>query len=411
VSSLKSLQFDLSIPRYALGKLLGKFVPSLYWHSQLSCLRFRKTPDLALPNEHWLKLKVTYSGICGSDMNLLFLHDSPATSPYASFPFTIGHEIVGRVTEVGSEVTHVKVGDRVVVDPVLSCSARGIVEPCKACAHGNYSLCEHKTAGDVSPGLLIGACKDTGGGWSSNLIAHKTQIFALPDEVDDLNGVLIEPFSCALHAIMRNPPKENDTVLVIGAGVIGICVIAAIRALEIPCKIVVLAKHSFQSELASHYGADQVIRLSRTADYYKETAESLQAKLLKPIFGDPVVQGGADLVIECVGRTKSVNDSLRFTRGGGKVILLGLASIMDKIDWTTVWLNELEIKGSFAYSSEEYKGKKMRTLEIAIELMRLGKVDLSPLITHRFPLEKYKDALSTATHKGREDTMKIVFEP
>lgn len=408
---MKSLQFDLSIPRYALGKLFGRFSPSLYWHSQLSCLRFRNTPDLVLPNEHWLKLDVTYSGICGSDMNLLFLHDSPATSPYASFPFTIGHEIVGKVTTIGSEVKHVKVGDRVVVDPVLSCSARGIPEPCTSCSQGNYSLCEHKTAGDVSPGLLIGACKDTGGGWSSNLMAHKSQIFALPEEVDDLNGVMIEPFSCALHAIMRNPPKENDTVLVIGAGVIGICVIAAIRALDLPCKVIVLAKHSFQADLASQYGADQVIMLSRTGDYYNETVEAIQAKLLKPIFGAPVVQGGADLVIECVGRSKSINDSLRFARSGGKVILLGLASIMDKIDWTTVWLNELEIKGSFAYSSEEYKGKRMRTLEIAIELMRLGKVDLSPLITHRFPLEKYKEALSTATHKRREDTMKIVFEP
>lgn len=408
---MKSLQFDLSLPRYALVKALGRFIPSLHWHSQLSCLRFRHVPDLPLPNDDWIKLNVTYGGICGSDMNLIFLHDSPTTSPFASFPFTIGHEVVGTVAEIGAKVDHVSIGDRVVVDPVLSCTARGITDPCPACRRGDYHLCEHMTEGDIAPGLLIGACRDTGGSWSSQLVAHKSQILKLPDEVDDLSGVMVEPFSCALHAIMRNPPKKDDTILVVGAGVIGICVIAAIRALDIPCKVVVLAKHKFQAELARYYGADQVIRLSRNHQYYTDTAQALDAKLLKPIFGTPVIQGGADIVVECVGRSKSVNDSLRFAKSGGKVVLLGLASILEKIDWTTVWLNELDVKGSFTYSTEEYQGKKMRTLEIAIELMRLGKVDLSPLITHRYPLHKYKDALTTAVNKGRGDTMKIVFEP
>lgn len=408
---MQSLQFDFSLARYAFVKALGGYYPSLTWHSKLSCLRYRDIPEPQLLGDDWVKINVTYSGICGSDINLLSLHDSPSTSPYASFPFTIGHEIVGKITVVGNNVQGLKVGDRVVVDPVLSCQSRGITPMCSYCQEGDYSLCNHKTDGQLSPGLLIGACKETGGGWSSHFVAHQSQVFVLPDEVDDLNGVMVEPFSCSLHAIMRNPPKPDDTVLIIGAGVIGLCTIAALRALGYTCKIKVLAKHPFQIKLAKQYGADEVIKLQSGHSYYSELAQSLDASLLKAIIGPPVVQGGADIIYECVGTEKSIHDALRFTRNGGKIVILGLASIMNKIDWTTIWLNELDIQGSFAYSTEEYQGKKWRTLGITIQLMKEGKVDLSPMVTHQYPLSRYKEALQTATSKGRGDVMKILFQP
>lgn len=407
---MNALQFDFSIPRYALTKLFGRFFPSLYWHAQLSCLRLKPMEDIKLPNEEWVKVKVKYGGICGSDLNLIYLNDSPSTSPFASFPFTIGHEAMGEIAECGSAVEGINLGDRVVIDPVLSCASRGFAKPCPACQRGDYSLCNHMTEGNISPGLLIGACRDTGGSWGSFLVAHHSQILKLPDEVSDLNGVLVEPFSCALHAVLRNPPKPQDTVYVIGAGVIGICVVAALRALKHSCKIVVLAKHAFQGQLATYYGADEVIYLTRDNTYIHQLAETLNAKVLKPVYGPPVIQGGADIVYECVGKKSSINDALRFARGGGKVVLLGLASIIDGIDWTNVWLNELDVKGSFAYSTGEFEGQKLRTLAIAIELMRRGEVDLSRMITHRFPLERFKDALLTATNKSNEAAIKVVFE-
>ncbi|PLR95286.1 zinc-dependent alcohol dehydrogenase [Bacillus sp. T33-2] len=407
---MKALQFDYKMHRYIFSKIAGRFVPSFYWTPQLSCLRSDEGVEPKLPNENWVKIKVKYSGICGSDLNLLFLNDSPSTSPYVSFPFTIGHEIVGEIAELGSQITGLNIGDRVVVDPILSCATRGITEHCPACLNGNYSLCTRKTEGYLSPGLLIGTCKDTGGGWSSCLVAHKSQVFKLPAAVSDLNGVMVEPFSCALHSVLRNPPRENDTVLIIGAGVIGICVAAAIRALEIPCKIVVLAKHQFQVDLANHYGADEVILLQKQS-YVDNLTKALKGQVLRPIFGPEVIHGGADIVFECVGKKQSVNDALRFSKNGGKVVLLGLAGILDAIDWTTVWLNELEVKGSFAYSTEDYKGKRVRTFDIAIELMRAGKVDLSRMVTHRFSLEDYRDALDTASNKKNRSAIKVVFEP
>ncbi|GAA0459474.1 zinc-dependent alcohol dehydrogenase [Alkalibacillus silvisoli] len=405
-----ALQFDYKLPRYVMSKVGGRFKSSLYWNSKLSCLRFVDEADTTLPNEQWVKVKVKYSGICGSDLNLIFLNDSPATSPFASFPFTIGHEIVGEIEEVGPQVNGVQVGDRIVIDPVLSCEPRGIEDKCTECLKGNFSLCIHKTEGDISPGLLIGTCKDTGGGWSTHVVAHQSQIFKLPDEVNDLNGVMVEPFSCALHSVMRNPPKEDDTVLVIGGGVIGLSVIAAIRALDIPCNVIALVKHNLQKEMAYHYGANEVIDLDRST-YVEGLSKVLNAKVLNPIFGAEVVEGGADIVFECVGRKQSVHDSLRFTRSGGQVVLLGLAGIMERIDWTTVWLNELKVKGCFAYSLEHYQGESRRTFEIAIDLMQQGKVDLSPLVTHQFPLEEYRYALETATKKGNRSAVKVVFEP
>ncbi len=406
---MESLQFDFKPSRYLFTKTLGRFSKSLYWSSKASCLRLTHLPDPDLPNDDWVKMKVKYGGICGSDLNILCLNESPATSPYASFPFTIGHESVGVIAEVGNNVTDLSVGDRVIVDPILSCETRGIHDRCPACVRGDYSICENMTDGHISPGLLTGTCRDTGGSWSSYLVAHQNQVFRLPDQIDDLNGVMIEPFSCALHGVLRTPPKENDTVLVIGGGVIGICVVAALRALNLPCKVVVLVKHDFQAECAARFGADHVIRLSR--NYVKELSEAVGAKRLKPLFGPDVIEGGANVVYECVGKTQSVNDSLRFAASGSKVVLLGLAGIMNGIDWTTVWLNELEVKGSFAYSTDEYQGVRMRTFDIAIELLRSGKVDLSSLVTHRFPIKEYRQALNVASSKAVGTSMKVVFEP
>ncbi|ARK31475.1 zinc-dependent alcohol dehydrogenase [Halalkalibacter krulwichiae] len=403
---MNALQFNFNIPKYILTKTLGRWVPSIHWNPRFSCLHWGETDEPRLPNQDWIKIKVKYGGICGSDMNLLFLHDSPSTSPYVSFPFTIGHEAVGTISELGTKVEKLSTGQRVVVNPILSCESRGL-EPCPSCLRGDESLCEQKTKGEIDSGLLIGACRDTGGSWSPYLVAHKSQVLPLPDEVNDLNGVLVEPFSCALHAVLRNPPKDGDRILVIGAGVIGLSVVAAIKALGYNCRVAILVKHKFQGDMAKTLGADEVIYLNR--DYVEETANHFGAETLKPVFGPEVVQGGANIVYECVGRKQSVTDALRFAKSGGTVVILGLASIMKKIDWTTVWLNELTVKGCFAYSTNEFEGRKINTLQIAIELMKRGKVDLSPLITHQYPLNEYKVAFNTIKKRNRENALKVIF--
>ena len=102
--------------------------------------------------------------------------------------------------------------------------------------------------------------------------------------------------------------------------------------------------------------------------------------------------------------------ALRFTRAGGTVVMTGLASTPGNVDWTPIWLKELTLLGTYAYAVERYQGRKMHTFELALDLMKKGLVDLNPLVTHRFKLEDYRQALEAATAKGRHGVIKAAFE-
>jgi len=403
---VKAIQYIGSVPRYLISKIIGPFYPPILW-SALSNLQYREVPEPPLPNESWAKIKVRYGGICGSDMHTILLHNSPALSAFVSFPFTMGHENVGTIAELGSQVEGFREGERVVVDPTLDCQVRGFTHVCPACQRGDTELCERFAEGEIAPGLLTGNCRDTGGSWSPYLVAHASQLFKVPPGVNDENGVLVEPFSVALHAVLRNYPADGDTVLVIGAGVIGICIVAALRSLDSKAQVIVLAKHPFQEEAVKRYGADQVIHLRR--DYYQKLAQALGTTLRQPLLGKPAVIGGADIVYDCVGDGTSLNDGLHFTRSGGKMVLVGAAGTPKGVDWTFIWLNEIDVRGSYTYGTESYRGERIRTFQLALNLMAGGKVDLAPLVTHRFRLEDYKQALAAVANKGKSQVIKAVF--
>lgn len=401
---MRALQFDDSIPRYILAKALGCFFPGVYW-SGLGCLRYREVPEPALPGPDWVRVSTRYGGICGSDLHAITLHDSPSISAYTSFPFTLGHENVGTIAEVGPAVEGFAVGERIVVDPLLGCAARGFADPCKPCARGDYAVCERRTEGVVAAGTMIGYCATTGGSWSPSFVAHQSQLLRLPDNVSDENGVLSEPFAVALHAVLRHPPPEDGTVLVLGAGVIGLCVIAALRALGYANRILVVARHPFQVELARRYGADGFVRPGDDA----ALAEALSAQLHRPRLGKPLVSGGAEMVYECVGSDSSLDAAIRFTREGGTAVVLGLTGALRGIDWTSLWVKEIAVHGSYAYGVEIWQGRHARTFQLLLDLMAAGKVDLSPLVTHRFPLSEYRRALTAVAQKSRHRLVKAVF--
>lgn len=401
---MQALQFDDSISRYVLAKALGRFFPAIYW-SNLGCLRYRDVAEPALPGPDWVRVRTRYGGICGSDLHAITLHDSHSISAYTSFPFTLGHENVGTIAELGPAVEGFAVGERVVVDPLLGCAARGFADPCKPCARGDYAVCERRTEGVVAAGTMIGYCATTGGSWSPSFVAHQSQLLRLPDNVSDENGVLSEPFAVALHAVLRHPPPEDGTVLVLGAGVIGLCVIAALRALGYANRILVVARHPFQVELARRYGADGFVRPGDDA----ALAEALSAHLHRPILGKPLVSGGAKVIYECVGSDSSLDTAIRFTREGGTAVVLGLMGVLRGIDWTSLWVKEIAVHGSYAYGVEIWQGRCVRTFQLLLDLMAAGKVDLSPLVTHRFPLSEYRKALTAVTQKSRHHLVKAAF--
>jgi L-iditol 2-dehydrogenase len=416
---LRALQFDYGIFRYSLERLppavgwmgwrfaraVGRLLPAVYWSGGLRCLRYRELPEPSLPAPDWVRVQVRYGGICGSDMDAITFRSSPSTSAYTSFPFTMGHENVGTIAERGPAVEGFAVGERVVVEPVLGCVVRGFDDLCPACAGGNSAICQRRAEGTIAAGLLTGLCASTGGSWSPSFVAHQSQLLRVPNGVSDENAVLSEPFAAALHTVLRNLPSEGSTALVLGAGVMGLCVVAALRALGHASRIVVTAKHSFQSELARRYGADEVVRPG--AD--EALTRALSASLHFPLLGKPLVCGGAEVVYECVGSDASLETATRFTREGGTAVLLGLAAVPEGIDWAPIFLKEIALRSSYVYGLETWQGRRVRTMQLALDLMAEGKVDLAPLVTHRFRLEDYRRALGMVTRKSRHRLVKAVF--
>jgi len=406
---MRALLFNPTIPRYVATKLSGGISRRSLW-GQFSPLQYGDVPDPRLPADDWVRIATRLGGICGSDLSNLHLETSMVASAYTSFPFVPGHETVGTIAEVGSAVKDLAVGQRVTVEPVLPCATRGIDSPCVHCAAGDYNLCLHFTDGRISPGLLIGACRDTGGGWGENFVAHRSQVLPVPDHVTEGNALMVEPMACALHPLLRHAPAHPSSVLVIGGGVIGQCAIAALRALEVQARVVALVKYQFQAEMARRFGADLAVMLGSGDAHYDPIAELTGGVLRKPLLGKRVLIGGADLTVECVGSSRSIDDALRLTRSGGTVVILGLASVPRHVDWGPIWLNELDVTGSYIYGVENWNGGRRRTVEIVLDWMTEGRVDLSPLLTHLYPLADYARAFSTAMDKAHSSAFKVAFQ-
>ena len=192
-----------------------------------SPIRLAEIPEPKLPGPEWVKVRVDAAGICGSDLHLVRLETSPSASVYASMPFTIGHENVGTVIEAGP-ASQVPVGHARRRRALLPCVTRGFSDLCAACARGDYNLCSRFAEGALAAGIGHGACRDTGGAWGQVLVAHRSRLVVVPSNLTDEHAVLVEPLAVAVHAVLRFVPRDARTVLVIGAGTIGLAGIAAL---------------------------------------------------------------------------------------------------------------------------------------------------------------------------------------
>ncbi|GBD29614.1 Starvation-sensing protein RspB [bacterium HR32] len=405
---MQALVFHPTIPRYLLTRALGQVWSAAYW-SPAAPIALRQMPEPPLPGPEWVRVRVRLGGICGSDLHLLTLQTSPATSVFASFPFVPGHENVGVVVETGPSARDLQPGQRVVVEPLLPCRARGVAQSCAPCTRGDYHLCVQTTDGHLSPGLMVGACRDTGGSWGETFVAHRSQVFPVPGGVSDENALLSEPAACALHSLLRNPPREGATALVVGGGAIGQALVACLRALGLGVRVVALVKYPHQAEMARRLGADHAVRLRGTDGHYEELAELLRARVLRPMLGKRVLVGGAEWVVDCVGSGRSLDDAFRLAAPGGTVVVLGLASFPEGVDWTPVWLKELRVVGSYTYALERWEGRAVRTLELVLDWMARGRLDLGALVTHRFPISRYREAFRTALGKAQANAFKVAF--
>jgi L-iditol 2-dehydrogenase len=365
-------------------------------------------PTPALPGPDWVRVRPLLAGICGSDTSLLTGRASPILSPFASFPAILGHEVVGVVEEAGDSM-ELKTGERVVVDPIISCYVRGL-DPCPACLDGLPALCRHAADGSLSPGMLIGYCRDLPGAWSESMLAHASQLHRVPDAVSDEAAVLVEPLACSLHAVLAAPPLEGEKVLVVGGGTIGLGVVMALRWMHPDADVTAVVRHPFQADLARRLGASRVV-MDRGQGPQRAAIEVAGARGHRPIVGDEVFTGGFELVFDCVGSRASVDASLRVVAARGRLVLLGTAGELARLDLTLAWARELRIIGSYVYGREASLPGAPHTFDHLME--RLARPDAPPvgeLVTHRFALDNWREAMAVATGRGRHASVKVVFD-
>ncbi len=370
---------------------------------RLSPLQLEEIPEPEPPTPEWVRVRPLLSGICGSDLSTLSAASSPYFSPLTSPPFVMGHEVAGVVAEDGGEF---RAGERVVVEPALGCEVRGITSPCRMCSSGRYALCENVTEGDISPGIQTGFCRDTGGGWSEGtLVAHPSQLHRVPEGMPDEAAVAIEPFACAVHAALRGNPRPDETVLVIGAGSVGLFVIGALRALTGAGRIICVAKHERQRREALRLGADEVVH---PAEVYGELPRRLGTRSYRPELGKPVVPGGADRTFEAIGAPGTMEDAIRLTRPGGEVLLVGMPGARSCLDLTPLWHGEVRLSGVYAYGLEEYEGEQVKSFELALRVA--SGLELERLVGPGFRLADYREAVAAARSAGRDGNVKVVFD-
>jgi threonine dehydrogenase-like Zn-dependent dehydrogenase len=385
-----SLELYRSVPRYLAARALGPRLPGLL-AGPLSPLRLVDCGPRRLPGEGWARVRPLLAGICGSDLNTLSGSSSFYFSALVSMPFVPGHEVVGELLDDAGDLAR---GQRVVLDPVLACAARGISPPCGPCEAGTTGRCDRVTTGHLRAGLQTGYCADTGGGWSQMLLAHRSQLYPVPEALPNAAAVMVEPMACALHAVRRATVPRDATVLVVGAGTVGLLVLVALKAAAEPGRVIVVAKHAGQAALARSLGATEVIPTGEALGAVRRATRSFR---LTPERSAPFLLGGADVSFECAGSSGALDLALRATRGGGTVMLAGMPAAADL---SPAWFRELELRG--AYSGCGSFGE-------AIELA--GAAGLENFVSGIYPLGRWSEAIDHAMSAGRLGGVKVAFDP
>ncbi len=401
---MKALTFNVTVPNFLVLQVLGRVNRKFFYDGPFSTVRLVDVPEPGLPGSDWVKIRIKLCGFCGSDVNLIQVKDSPMASPFTSFPCIFGHEVCGEVVEAGSGAADFSKGNRVTVNPALSCVPRGIAPVCAPCAAGRPGNCEKVAEGGFSPGMFTGICKDIGGGFAEFMVVHKSQLHRVPDGVSDESAVLTEPLAVGLQAVLDNKPAESDRVLVIGGGVIGAMIVKAIRGLGIGCSITVAEPNSFNAEYVRRSGADHIVSGSII-----EAAERITgAKAYKPMLGERIVQGGFEKVFDTVGHSPTLQTALIVTATGGTVSLVGIGNKVT-IDPTPLWLKLQTVKGCYAYGINDIGGGPVHVFETALDLMDKKKIHVEDMLTHTFAIDQYRELIEVNMNKAGSRAIKTAI--
>ncbi len=378
---MKALRFERKAAKYAAATVAGRLRAGA--GAGVGPLSLKDVDEPDLPGTDWVRLRPLLAGICGSDLATIDGHSSRYFEPIVSFPFTPGHEVVGRLDDAS----------RAVLIPVLSCATRGIDPVCRACAAGRTNQCGRIAFGHLEPGLQSGYCEDTGGGWSASMVAHTSQLLAVPDTLTDEAAVMVEPTACAVHAARRVAAiGPLGTVAVIGTGTLGLLTIAALAAEASIETILATGKYPHQKSLATALGAHQVVSPRELG------------RVVRSLTGSFVLDGGqltdgVDLVVDCVGSEASLTQALQVVAPGGEVLVVGMPG-HTSLDLTTLWHRETAIRGCYAYTRPDFD----RALTLVAD------AGLERLVSATYPLGRYTEAIDHAANAGARGAVKVAFD-
>jgi threonine dehydrogenase-like Zn-dependent dehydrogenase len=235
-------------------------------------------------------------------------------------------------------------------------------------------------------------------------VAHRSQLHALPDELSNNKAVLVEPLSCAVHCALRANIEPNASVLLIGAGAIGVLTLLALKELTRAGTITVVAKHQRQREWARGFGATDVVEPNEATNAVRRETSAMK---LKPERGTAFLLGGADVAIDCVGSRSSLDMALRNVKAGGRVVVAGIP--VAGADLTPLWFRELELVGAYTGGIEDVEGTQRHAFDIAIELAREN--PLEQVVGATYPLRRWREAIDHALGAGKLGTLRVAFDP
>jgi 2-desacetyl-2-hydroxyethyl bacteriochlorophyllide A dehydrogenase len=302
------------------------------------------------PGPHEALVRTTLAGICGSDT-----HAAQGRHPFISLPYHPGHEVVGLVAETGADVTSVRPGQRVTVEPTLPCWQ------CKMCRTDRSNLCER---------LQFFGCGWQQGGMANYFTVPANRLHAIPDELDDVTAALIEPLSTPVHAVRTAGDVAGKAIAVIGAGTIGLLLVAVLRARNAR-RIVVTDMLPSKRNRALTLGADAVVDAA-SADIEQQIRTALAES--------------ADIVFDCVAVEPTVRTSVRLASKGGTVVIVGVPSRDVTVPLPIIQDHQIRIQGSATYLAQDY--------DESINLLRDGKIRTADMVTATRPL----DAVAEAFH-------------
>ncbi|MGH7860474.1 MAG: zinc-dependent alcohol dehydrogenase [Candidatus Binatia bacterium] len=413
---MKALVFDVD-PQEIIHLIQESRENKEAYLGEHSLLRLVEVPDPAVPFPDWVLIRTRLTGICGSDYKQVFVDFEGIDSPMASlatFPQVMGHEVVGTIEEVGPAVKSLRPGQRVVLNPWLSCAPRGIEPVCEACREGQYSICVNFKRGRLAPGIHTGTCRDASGGYAPFLPAHESMAIPVPDSVSDEEAVLADPFSVSLHSVLRHPPGRGEIVVVYGCGTLGLCAIEILQKL-FDAKVYAITRFEHQERLARRLGAIETIPWRSTANIVERFAEITGAsEVLAPIEGTgglPMLHGagGVRVVYNTVGTPESFEVSIRIAGPRSTVVISGVDT-PGRFEWSPHYFKEIDLVGSNAFGVEEWNGKRQHAMRHYFDLIREKKIDMTPILTHRFRLEDYKEAFLYTHDQGRYEAVKVLFD-